>query len=271
MKARRVSVWGGLIVSVATSALLFTPLGGSRGAEISSLLERLEVSAPILPKVLVLYQQEGDRFPATQTAQATLAHDSALRYDMLLKECPAKYPGIVTPGPTDPPTTPKQNATNLELIATCSYAEYTAKPYWIPALVDKVDICGAELGADWHLPTEDEVNGLGASDRQELAGALATPNASGFFGNFYFSLSVWVRGSDGSLRMGTLAPGATAPVSDLPVPATSKLHYEGGLALRCIRRTPIDSTGAGGASGAGGVGGGRGGGGATGSAATGGA
>jgi hypothetical protein len=224
-------------IVVAVVALPASP--GPRATEAE--LERVEVSAPILPRVLVLYAAEGDKFPATGEAQATLAHQAALTYEFLLQECPAKYPAIVVPGPGEPATTPAQNAANFEAIATCSYQEYTAKPYWVPALVDKVDICGNELGTGWHLPTEDEVNGFDASDRQQVATALATPNASGFFGNFYFSTSVWVRGKDGGLVVGDLSPAATTRISPLPVPSTSTTHYEGGIALRCIRRTAVTS------------------------------
>ena len=258
-----------LLAAVALSV----PLGSSLQAAGEPNLERVELSAPILPKVLILYAAEGEKFPATAEAQVTLAHQAALTYDVLLRECPAKYPQIVVPGPGDPPTTPAQNAANFEAIATCSYEQYTAKPYWVPALVDKVDICGTELGAGWHLPTEDEVNGLDDSDRRALANGLATPNAGTFFGNFYFGLTVWARGKDGSLRVADLSPGATAKISDLPVPATSKTHYEGGLALRCLRRTPVGSTtgGGGGATGAGGAGGSSGAGGKAGAAGAGGA
>jgi hypothetical protein len=203
-------------------------------------VERLEISAPILPRVLVLYQGERDNFPGDAEGQAKLAHDSSLTFDVLLKECPAKYPQIVTPGPGDPPTTPEQNASNLEAIATCAYEQYTAKPYWIPALIDKVEICATELGADWHLPTEPEIESLGGSNGAEIAKALTTPNSSRYFGNFYFGLSVWTRGTNGTLRIGDLSPAASQRVVDSPVPATSKVHYEGGVGLRCIRRVVVD-------------------------------
>src|SRR4051794_33335362 len=97
-----------------------SPTAGTGG------IEHLEISAPILPRVLVLYQGEGDRFPGDAAGQAQLAHDASLTFDVLLKECPAKYPDIVTPGPGDPPTTSEQNASNLEAIATCAYEQYTA-------------------------------------------------------------------------------------------------------------------------------------------------
>ena len=70
---------------------------------------------------------------------------------------------------------------------------------------------------------------------------LAAPEA-GFFGSFYFSLSVWVRARDGTIKQGTLEPGVTSSrVTPLVYPAgfTPEDHYEGGLALRCIRRADL--------------------------------
>lgn len=240
-----------------TLSLLLATGPGPRATEPA--LEHVEISAPILPRVLVLYQSEGEKFPVDSDAQAALVHQVSLTFDFLLQECPANYPDIVIPQPGDPPTTPAQNARNFDRIAACSYEKYTAKPYWIPALVDQVDICGNELGVGWHLPTEAEVNGLDQSDRQAIAHALATPDAQTLtgFGNFYFRLEVWVRGKDGSLRLGDLSPGATNLVYDSPVPATSTSHYERGVALRCVRRTATDSPpGEGGAAGTAGAGGG---------------
>jgi hypothetical protein len=56
--------------------------------------------------------------------------------------------------------------------------------------------------------------------------------------SFYFtSLQTWVRAGDGSIAVGTLEPGVSGSrVTPLDVPSTSTVHYEGGLALRCIRR-----------------------------------
>src|SRR6185295_10422652 len=124
-------------------------------------------------------------------------------------------------------------------IATCAYQDFVSKPYWIPALVDGVDICGTELGSSWRLVSEDDAASFSEADAEAIAGSLSTPGSSGFFGNFYFGLRVWIRGNDGSLGQGDLSPGVTSRVSALPVPTDSKTHYEGGLALRCIRVTPV--------------------------------
>jgi hypothetical protein len=239
-----------------TAALgLSVALGGATffGSESSlraseEVLEQVEISAPILPRVLVLYEREGSNFPTTQAELEAHAHASALTYDFLLHDCKATYPLIVIPGPGEPPTSDAQNATNFEQVAQCSYEKYTAKPYWIPALVDAVDICGQELGSSWRLPNEDDVVSLSPGDRAQLAAALSTPHAGSSWATFYFSLRVWVRGSDGSLGIADLSPTA-APTIPLPAGVDPTVHYEAGVALRCIRRTEVTGTdpGAGGA------------------------
>lgn len=209
------------------------------GAAAAAGTELVEVSAPILPRVSVLYAAEGSNFPASPADRAALAHDAALTFDFLMTSCSMNHSGIVIPGPGDPPTTPAQNATNLETVANCAYTDFVSKPYWIPALVDQVDICGTELGASWHLISEADVNDVTDADAQAMAAALSTPNSTSFFGNFYFSLHVWVRATDGSLVRGDLSPGATNRLTALPVAASSTTHYESDMALRCIRRTPV--------------------------------
>ena len=223
------------LAAVAASVALVPRLRASGSATV----QQVEISAPILPRVSVLYPAEGASFPQASADIAALAHDAALTFDFLLGICPATHPGITVPGPNDPPTTPAQNAANFEALASCAYTDFVSKPYWIPALVDQVDICGTELGSTWHLIGEDDVNSLTNADAQVLADALSTPNSGGFFGNFYFSLHVWVRGNDGSLKRGDLSPGASPRVTTLDVAATSTTHYESDLGLRCIRSTMV--------------------------------
>lgn len=47
----------------------------------------LQVSAPILPKVLRLYQGEGNNYPNTFAARSTLAKESALTFEELEQAC----------------------------------------------------------------------------------------------------------------------------------------------------------------------------------------
>jgi hypothetical protein len=204
--------------------------------------EWVTISAPIFPQVLKLYEHEGANFPATAEEEAAVAHDASLIFETLLAECQADYPGIVVLGSDDPPLTPEQLTANFDLVARCSYEKYTAKPYWIPQLVDDVDICGTELGAEWRMPTEADLAAFTDEDFAFLQATLTTMAGGDWWGGFYFSLKIYVRAGDGTLAMGDLTPGALALVAPLPstVNGTSTSHLEGSIVLRCLRVTPAD-------------------------------
>jgi hypothetical protein len=202
----------------------------------------VEISAPILPKTPALYPGQGVNYPTTPQGQAQLAHDSALTFETLLGECQAKNPGIVLWKTGDPPLSSEQVNTNYRLLEACAY-QYLAKPYWIPQLVKDVDICRQELGAGWHTLTEDDVLALSAQDLQRVQEGLAgvqNPGSSQA-GSFLFSMQVWVLRNDGSVAGVNLAP-ATSPqfvplTSSNGMPFDPLVHYEGSLALRCLRVT----------------------------------
>jgi hypothetical protein len=198
--------------------------------------EQVEISAPILPDTARL----STPFPSTLDEEKALAHAAALRFDWLLEQCAASHPEIVLT--SDPQSlTPEQLSTNYETVGRCAYEEHSSKPYWIPKLIDDVDICGTELGPSWRLIREDDLDTLSDADFRFVSDTLSAPEA-GFFGSFYFSLHVWVRAKDGTIQQGTLEPGLTmgrvTPLDYRPG-FTPTSHYEGGLALRCIRRADL--------------------------------
>ena len=236
-----------------------TPLPGNQGLQYSGAValhltstptepgrgQWLEISAPIWPRVLIMYQAEGSNYPITPQAEAKLAHDSALTFETLLRDCQPLYPGIVLWTAGDPPLSDAQVATNYDLLAECSYTQYTAKPYWIPQLVQDVDICGQELGADWRMITEADVLAITDAEylrlQDTLAGAQSVGAPGAWMGGFYFSLVVWVQRNDGSVSGAVLDPSSSARflplVSYNGMPFDPRVHYEGGLALRCVRVT----------------------------------
>jgi hypothetical protein len=213
----------------------------------ASAVEVVEISAPIFPKVLVLYTGEGSNYPASQAAREQLAADSALTYSTLLTTCEGmpQYSAITLQAPAAPALTPSQLSTNYQLVAQCSYEQYTAKPYWIPQLVSDVNICESQLGPDWHLLAESDLATFTQADYQffqdTLTEASSANNNTTFWGSFYFGLRVFLRAADGTIQAGDLAPGVVQRVSALNYPAGlgAQHHYEGGLALRCIRRTQV--------------------------------
>jgi hypothetical protein len=205
--------------------------------------EQIEISSPIFPRVLVLYASEGIHFPATLDGETTLAHDASITFDTLLTSCAATHPAVTLASVAHTPTS-AELATNYNEVAECAYTTYTVKPYWIPQLVDDVDICGTELGAGWRLPTEADVASMTEQSFTFIADTLtSTADAkagASFWGTFYFSLSVFVRAGDGSIQKADLSPGQSSRIAPLSaVGDARKSHYEGGVSLRCIRRTAI--------------------------------
>jgi hypothetical protein len=192
----------------------------------------VQISAPILPRTTVIYQA----FPTTLEGEQTMAHDASLLFDFLLGACAPLYPKI-TLDPTGAGLTADQLGMNYDQVSRCSYEQYGAKPYWIPKLVNDVDICGTEMGVGWRLITEADLSSLRDADFQAVSDVW-NHYVTGGQGMAYFfaSLQIWVRANDGSIAIGTLAPGVTGSrVTALDVPSTSTTHYEGGLGLRCIR------------------------------------
>ena len=209
-------------------------------SSLSFAAEVVEVSAPIFPKVFVLYAQEGTNYPSTQAAKEQLVTDAALEFEALLSECAANDPNITLQSGSTALTT-QQLIANYNAVAQCAYETYTAKPYWIPQLIDDVDICEQVMGTGWALLSESDIDSFTAADFTFFEDTLtAASSGTSFWGSFYFSLKAFVRASDGSIQQGDLSASVTGPrVTPLSFPMgwDATRHYEGALSLRCIRRT----------------------------------
>jgi hypothetical protein len=201
--------------------------------------EPVELSGPILPDLNVLYAAQGAAFPATLAQEESLANQAALTFASLITECAPLYPGITLQKPGDPPLTQAQRNGNYELIAQCAYDGHFAKPYWIPKLVDDVDVCGSALGVGWRLISESDIASFTDADFQYFSDTLAgaSNGAAWSSASYYFSLHVYVRGNDGTLKEGYLNPGALphVAVNSLAYSVDMKVHYESDVALRCVR------------------------------------
>jgi len=211
-------------------ALMFTPVVVGKP-------ERVEISAPILPRTSVIYAP----FPTSLAGEQTMAHDAALLFDWLLPQCAPLYPTITLAPADGSALTPAQLATNYDQVGLCAYQQYVAKPYWIPKLVDDVDICGTEMGAGWRLITELDLASLTESDFQTVSDTWNLhASGGGGLGFFYSTLAIWVRAADGTIASATLAPGVSGSrVAPLPPGISPTVHFEGSLGLRCIRRTEL--------------------------------
>lgn len=224
-----------ILAAIAAASLLFVPRSHSALVQ----RERIEISAPILPDETKLVEPP----PETLAGQQAVVDAAALVYEKLLVECAPNYPAITLPPADGTALTGEQLAANYDAVARCAYEQHTSKPYWIPKLVDLVDVCGRTLGTGWRLIAEDDLASLTEADYQFLQDTM-TPiaaSAGSFFGPFYFGLRVWIRGHDGKIAYGDLSPGfAGNRVAPFDFTLTSyTAHYEGGLALRCIRRTDL--------------------------------
>jgi hypothetical protein len=201
----------------------------------------VEISAPILPRTSVIYAP----FPTSLDGEKAMAHDAALLFDWLLPQCAPLYPTITLAPADGSVLSQTQLATNYDQVGLCAYQQYVAKPYWIPKLVDDVDICGSEMGPGWRLIGEADLASLTAADFQNLADTwdLTAIGGNGL-GFFYSTLAIWVRAADGTIQAGTLAPGVSGSrVTPLPPGISPTDHYEGSLGLRCIRRTDLPKPG----------------------------
>jgi hypothetical protein len=213
---------------------------GSVALALSSVVvqRQIAISAPIVPRTSAIYKP----FPATLEGEQQMAHEAALVFEWLLVQCAPLYPTITLDPGTGAGLTPEQLAVNYAQVGNCAYEQYSGKPYWIPKLVDDVDICGTELGAGWRLITEADLASMRESDFQALADKWqprTTAGASGL-GFFFSTLRIWVRAADGTIQSGTLAPGVTGSrVAPLVFQNgfTATNHYEGELGLRCIRES----------------------------------
>lgn len=198
----------------------------------------VEISAPILPTTNVLYANEGQSYPTTLAGAQDVAHRASLLYDKLLVDCKAKYPNITLRRAGAPALTPAQLAQNYASVSLCAYEVYQVKPYWMLQLVNDVDICGRELGAGWRLPTEADLRGFSPADYQFFERTLSAPSGAWLA---YFTLDILVRGSDGSIQIGSLAAAPAARLSPAPAACrqSPKDHCErqAFLSLRCLRTT----------------------------------
>jgi hypothetical protein len=192
--------------------------------------EQVEISAPLLPDVDMLYKP----FPTTLDGEKALVQSATFTYDQLLTECAADYPAI-----TPTPLTTAQLATNYDAVAQCAYEKHTSKPYWVPRLLADVDICGAELGAGWRLLSEDDLSTLTENDYQYIQDTLAPIAQNDTWGPLYFGLQVWLRAHDGTIAVGTLAPGVAGSRVTQRNLGTETFAYQVPIALRCIRRTDL--------------------------------
>lgn len=199
----------------------------------------IELSAPLFPDATVFQMfQDPSAYPSLSDADRDALLDDIRTFEELVPLCAPTHPAIKQQTPGGPPLTQAEIVTNYDEVARCAYEDFGAKPYWVPKHVSDVDICAAKLGADWRLPTEADIAALQESDFAFFEATLALPGQDAFPVHFYYSLDAYVRGADGELALGNLAP-QTDHVVPLPVSgaAMNELYIGNGkpIGLRCLR------------------------------------
>jgi hypothetical protein len=225
-------------VGKTTSGLQYE---GSVATETTASGTRIELSAPLFPDSTVFQRfQNPAAYPALDEAEKLrLVDENVKSFDELLKLCAPTHSIIKLRAAGDPPLSVAELHANYDEVARCAYAQFGAKPYWVPQHVADVDICARKLGPTWHLPTEAEVTSLLDAESQLFADTLTIPPGPDWFPvDWYYRLEIYVRAADGSLALGNLAPAA-ARLTPLGISgaALSELYIGNGhpIGLRCMR------------------------------------
>ncbi len=193
------------------------------------------VSAPLFPRFMVFYEIEGEAYPESPSATQEWVEreNPVMAFPEMVEFClqHEPYASQITQSSDGDGLSAEALAANYIAISNCAYdmeLGFRSKPYWIPRVLEEVDICQNELGEGWSLPTEEFVMAQSQSffeDYAALNGAEATPENTA---SMYFSLSLYVTGNDGSLKVATLEPGDPQPsrVRSLPEELDPTFHVE---------------------------------------------
>ena len=198
---------------------------------------KTQVSAPVLPDSVIWQYKGGEGYPGSVAEATALVRDTTYTYEFLLSACAPTYPTITLSA--DPSTlTEAQLETNYDQVSRCAYEKYFTKPYWMPQILDDVDVCALKLGTGWRLLSEADLDGLSEADFQLFQETMTIGAGDDWFPRqFYFSLDVYLRGRDGKLKWGDMTPGAQH-VNELPFPPEQMKELFTGngrpIGVRCI-------------------------------------
>lgn len=180
---------------------------------------RLVLSAPISACVAA--------FGAAGSPEQISARAS-LPFHVLREACREDHPSILLAEESHT-ASPGELERSYHEVARCAGAALTLTEGWRPDVVDGADPCPLALGLGWHLPTIQELSGLGLEDRKALAGALFDTEVPGAFG----SLLLYAKGKEGELTLATLSPNASEQAP--PLSAQKRDQPLFGASVRCVR------------------------------------
>jgi hypothetical protein len=164
------------------------------------------ISAPLFPVLNDevnggLYDYEGENYPSTKAEQIDITKKYHKTFGSLFNDCKGLVDGILS----GDKLTNEQIVNNYNIVAECSSIYFGSKPYYIPKLVDDVDICAEVMGANFRMLTESDLQTFDNNFYKDLNQVLATASGSSdWWAGFYFSLATYIRANDGSLKIGNL-------------------------------------------------------------------
>ena len=130
------------------------------------------------------------------------------------------------------PLTLAQIKTNYIEVAKCAY-DLGSKPVWIPMMIHDVGLCELAMGPEWHLLSQSDLASFTSNDYKLFADLVPVDD---YAAAFYFSLDVYVRGSDGRLKLGRLVPGSDLSLQDISDTQLNEKQRLTPHLPRCIRR-----------------------------------
>ncbi|MEY4590842.1 MAG: hypothetical protein RL497_2918 [Pseudomonadota bacterium] len=215
----------------------FVVLSGIAAAQVAQ--AGTAISAPIFPiSILEIYKYQNENYPSDKAVQLKLARDNFKSYEYMLNQCSTLTAGIVL----GDNLSDEQIMQNYQLTSECSYKHFLSKPYYIPQLVADVDICHEALGGEFRMISESDIRTFTPHFYQELNHVLSPSIAGKTGGGFYFSVITYIRGDDGSIKIGDLSENVSgARVTKLPSNIDTRNHLEwvsgvgGPITLRCMR------------------------------------
>jgi hypothetical protein len=192
-----------------------------------------ELSAPIVPCVLAL-NRDGF-YPPEREAREHMADEASLPFSYFQQACAERYP-IARPE-AGKALTSEQARDNYASVARCSFETHYGKPYWVPQLLDDVDLCARELGSSWQLPTNESLAHFNARHRELLVQALRDVP----YGGGYNSLVLYAR--DAAQRLTVLDFGppqaqGNGRMNPVRLGNDRKQPFQAPrIALRCVRKS----------------------------------
>jgi hypothetical protein len=193
------------------------------------------ISAPLFPRYILFYEIEGEDYPASPGAtwDWVQAEEPMMTFPEMMDFCldHEPYASQITVATGETVLTREQLDANYIAISSCAYdvdLGFRSKPYWIPQFLEEVDACAHELGEGWAMPTEEFVMAQDSTFFEEYAAQNSATANTENTASMYFSLSLFVTGSDGQLKVATLEPGDPQPsrVRALPERLDRSVHIE---------------------------------------------